>query len=175
LIGGAEMKTSEFIINSLNNISRTTNRVLKDLNQRELEWRPTPECNPMGFIIFHMARFEDNFLLNMVLGKKQVWESNKWYEKFNMPVDENAAGYTEEKIAAFKAPAINDLTSYSETVRSEIISALKKTNEKDLDHIIKTPHGDTPLGSLLGFALVHQAEHAGEISYIRGMMKGMNK
>jgi hypothetical protein len=48
-------------------------------------------------------------------------------------------------------------------------------DSSQLDRIVKTPWAEVPAGSLLAMAITHQAEHAGEMSYIRGLQKGMNK
>ena len=169
------MQISDLVEASLANVSRTTNRVLKDLTQQELAWCAKEDCNPIGFLYFHMARFEDGFMLEKVLGKKSLWESQKWYEKMNMPVEENAGGYSAEKLAKFKVPDIKVLQAYYEAVRSELLPALKMIDSSQLDRIITTPRGDVTAGAMLSKAIVHQAEHAGEMSYIRGLQKGINK
>jgi len=169
------MQISELVEASLANVSRTTNRVVKDLTQLELGFCPKPDCNSIGFLYFHMARFEDGFMLGRILGKKSLWETQKWYEKMNMPLEENAGGYTEEKLAKFIVPDIKVLQAYYEAVRAELIQALKLMDSSQLDSIIKVPWGETTAGGMLAMAIVHQGEHAGEMSYIRGLQKGMNK
>ena len=169
------MQISDLVEASLANVSRATGRVLKDLTQNEMALCPKPDCNSIGFVYFHMARFEDGFMLEKILGKKPLWESQKWYEKMNLPVEENAGGYTPEKLAKFKVPDIAVLQAYYDAVRAELIQALKMMDSSRLDQIIKVPWGETTAGGMLAMAIVHQAEHAGEMSYIRGLQKGMNK
>ena len=169
------MQISDLVEASLANVSRATGRVLKDLSQQELGFCPKADCNSIGFLYFHMARFEDGFMLEKILGKKSLWESQKWYEKMNMPVEENAGGYTVERLARFKVPDIKVLQAYYEAVRAELIQTLKMIDSSQLDRIIKLPWGENTAGGMLAMSITHQAEHAGEMSYIRGMQKGMNK
>jgi hypothetical protein len=169
------MQISELVEAALNNVSRTTGRVLKDLSQQELAWCAKDDCNPIGFIYFHMARFEDSFMLSRILDKTPLWESQKWFEKLGMAPTETAGGYTAEQIKNFKVPDIKVLRAYYEAVRAEVLLALKMQDSSQLDRIVKTPWAEVPAGSLLAMAITHQAEHAGEMSYIRGLQKGMNK
>jgi hypothetical protein len=170
-----KMQISELVEASLANVSRVTSRVLQDLSPQELAWCAKDDCNPIGFIYFHMARFEDNFMLSRILNKTPLWESQKWYEKMNMAASETAGGYTAEQIKAFKVPDIKVLQAYYDAVRAEVLQALKMMDSSQLDRIVKTPWSEVPAGSLLAMAITHQAGHAGEMSYIRGLQKGLNK
>jgi len=169
------MQISDLVEAGLANVSRTSGRVLNGMTQQELAWCAKADCNPIGFIYFHMARFEDNFLLGRVLGKTPLWEPGKWYEKMNMPVEEDAGRFTSEKLATFKVPDIKVLQAYYDAVRAEVVQALRMMDSSQLDRIVKTPFAEVPAGALLAMAITHQAEHAGEMSYIRGLQKGMNK
>jgi uncharacterized damage-inducible protein DinB len=173
---GFKMETRDFIKGALDQVKRSTVRAVDGLSHYELTWRPGPECNSIGLILFHEARFEDSFVQGRILGKPQVWESEKWYEKFNMPASESGSGYTAEQIAAFRVPELKDLLGYADAVRAKILEYLKTAPSNEFDRTINMPRfGDVTVGALFTLVVAHQAQHAGEIAYLRGIQRGMNK
>jgi hypothetical protein len=171
-----KMEMKDFIKGALDRAKQGTTRAVDGLSHNELIWRPGPECNSIGLILFHQARFEDSFVQGRIVGKPQVWESDKWYEKFNMPASESGSGYTAEQLAAFRVPELKDLLGYADAVRAKILEYLKSAPSNEFDRVINMPRfGDVAVGALFTLVIVHQAQHAGEIAYLRGIQRGMNK
>ncbi len=186
------MEVKEFVQNGLENIKRVIDRTLDTLTPEELKWQPRPDANSIGLILFHMIRSEDSSI-HMLQGKTQLWETEKWYQKFNKAVNDGGAHYTAEQVAAFVVPDFKELLSYAEAVRKITIEYLKGLKPEDLDRKIELPPPPAPaagtegrpvpprppfnpiVGSILLMLITHLAEHAGEISYIRGLKRGMDK
>jgi len=170
------MEIREFIQGALDRVKQTTAKVVDGLSHHELIWRPGPECSSIGLILFHMARFEDTFVQSRILGKPQVWESEKWYEKLNLPISEIGSGYTAEQIAAFRVPELKDLAGYAEAVRVRTLEYIKGMTDEEFNKVINLPRlGNVTIGALFTIIVVHLAQHVGEISYLRGMQRGLNK
>jgi hypothetical protein len=51
---------------------------LEGLTSEELAWRPQADCNPMGFIAWHMVRVEDRFVHHFAQGVEELWVKNQW-------------------------------------------------------------------------------------------------
>jgi uncharacterized damage-inducible protein DinB len=170
------MEMKDFIKGALDRAKQGTTRAVDGLSHNELIWRPGPECNSIGLILFHQTRFEDSFVQGRIVGKPQVWESDKWYEKLNMPASESGSGYTTEQLAAFRVPELKDLLGYADAVRAKTLEYLKSAPNNEFDRVINMPRfGDVAVGVLLTLVIVHMAQHAGEIAYLRGIQRGMNK
>ncbi|MBI4295784.1 MAG: DinB family protein [Chloroflexi bacterium] len=170
------MEVAEFIQHALERVTRSTTRVLTGLNDEELMWRPGPECNSIALILFHGARSEDSFIQERVLGQPQIWESEEWHKKLNMQPSDRGAGLTSEQIVAFHVVDTKTLMSYCEAVRARTMAYLKDKKSSDFDRIVKMARfGDMPVGAVFALVLVHTAEHIGDISYLRGMQRGLNK
>ncbi|MCJ7743767.1 MAG: DinB family protein [Dehalococcoidales bacterium] len=170
------MEMKDFIKGALDRAKQGTTRAVDGLSHNELIWRPGPECNSIGLILFHQTRFEDSFVQGRIVGNPQVWESDKWYEKFNMPASESGSGYTAEQLAAFRVPELKDLLGYADAVRAKTLEYLKSAPNNEFDRVINMPRfGDVAVGALLALVIVHMAQHAGEIAYLRGVQRGMNK
>ena len=77
------MEGKELIKFGFENIKRSVDRTIEGLTKEELAWHPRSDANSIGLILFHMARSEDTFVNARIQGKQSVWESGKWYVKFN--------------------------------------------------------------------------------------------
>jgi uncharacterized damage-inducible protein DinB len=185
------MEMKDLVQNGFDNVKRTLDRTLDGLTAEELKWQPKPDANSIGLILFHMLRTEDS-MVHRMQGKPQIWETEKWYQKFNKTIEDGGAHYTAEQVAAFVVPDVKDLLAYSEMVRANTLEYLKGLKPKDFDKKVDLPPPPTPVvipggrpiptrpfNPVVGSMLVHEvtelAGHAGEISYIRGLQRGMDK
>ncbi len=170
------MELKELIGIELSNVKQGATRVLDSLNQQEISWRPSSGCNSIGLIVFHMARVEDSTVQARLQGKSEIWESEKWYEKLSLPVSEVGAHYTVEQVNAFRVPELKDLMGYADAVRTRTLEYLKGMTAGQFDKRITMPRtGETPVASVFGRMVGHLSQHLGEISYIRGLKRGMDK
>ncbi|MBM2824483.1 MAG: hypothetical protein HW402_147 [Dehalococcoidales bacterium] len=170
------MEIREFVQGSLDRVKQTTTRVAEGLNQQELAWRAGPECNSIGIILFHMARFEDRFVQGRIQGKPEVWELEKWYEKLNLASSETGGGYTPEQVVAFRVPELKELMAYTGAVQARTLEYLKAMTDEELAKVVDLPRlGNPTVGVLFTLIITHLAQHAGEISYLRGVQRGANK
>ena len=97
--------------------------------------------------------------------KPQVWESDKWYQKLNLPVSETGSGYTAEQCVSFPVTEAKELLAYADAVRIRTLDYLKGMTPEKFDRVLNTPRlGDITIGAYLALMLVHLAQHAGEIS-----------
>ncbi len=186
------METKELIQNGLENVKRAIGRTLDGLTPAELKWQPRPDANSIGLILFHSIRAEDSSI-HRLQGKLQLWESEKWYQKFNKAVNDGGAHYTAEQVAAFVVPDLKELLAYAEAVRKDTLEYLKGLKPEDFDRKVNLPPPPAPIaisagspapprppfnpvvGSMLLMLVTHLSQHAGEISYIRGLQRGMDK
>ena len=90
-------------------------------------------------------------------------------------------------------PDVKDLLAYSEMVRKNTLEYLKGLKPKDFDKKVNlppppasmaVPAGNAPprrppfepiVGAMLMHEVTELAGHAGEISYLRGLQRGMDK
>ncbi len=170
------MDLKDFIKGELDRIKTATTRAVEGLNYHETMWRPGPECNSMGLILFHQTRSEDVFVQSRILGKPQVWEAEGWYKKFSLPVGESGSGYTAEQLDNFRPPELKDLLEYAEAVRKRTLDYLAGMTNEEFDKVLDLPRfGKMTIGALFMLIVVHLAQHSGELLYLRGVQRGMNK
>jgi hypothetical protein len=170
------MELATFIQAALDRIHQANLRVINSLTQEEIAWQPTPEANSMGLILLHAARSEDSFVQVRMRAKPQTWETGKWYEKMHLTAAETASGYTAEQLAAFRAPDVKSIMAYWDAVRVETRDYLKSMDPEDFEKKVTFGRmGEVTIASLFTILIIHAGQHSGEISYIRGLKRGMNK
>jgi hypothetical protein len=170
------MELKEYILSEINGQKRNVDRVLKDLTQAEYAWRPASGCNSIGLIIFHIAKSEDNFVQAILQGKPTLWESEKWYQKLNIPQNEDGAHYNIDQVNAFPVPPAKELVAFFNAVREKTIAYVAALKAADLDKKFTMPHfGDITAAGMCSLIVGHAAGHIGEMSYIRGIQRGLDK
>jgi hypothetical protein len=171
------MTAKDLVLDGIERVKKAISRPLDGLSQSEIAWKPGPEANCIGFILLHTARTEDSFVNKRLLDKPQVWESGRWFEKLNLPVTETGSGYTREQLVTFNCPDIGNLMAYMDAVQAQTVEYVKQASCQELERkVTLVPSwGEIPVASAILFITMHAAQHAGEISYIRGLQRGLNR
>jgi hypothetical protein len=169
------MELKEYLRLELDGLERNTKRVTDTLTQDEIMWRPGCGCNSIGLILFHIARSEDFFISGALQNKPQLWETGKWYKKLNIAENEAGSRYTEEQVNAFPVPQLVDMMAYYAAVRQQTLDYLKSLTAAVFDKKIKLPFGEFNVAGVFSIIAGHTAQHVGEVSYLRGLQRGMDK
>jgi uncharacterized damage-inducible protein DinB len=170
------MELQRYIGRELSGLKMAMERVLDSLTQQEVSWRPASGCNSIGLILFHAARSEDSFIQAMLQGKPEIWKSEKWYEKLALPAEEEGAHYTVEQVNAFQVPELSDIMAYYDAVRARTKEKLRGMTLEELDEEVTFPNfGELPAVTVFSLIVAHTAQHIGEMSYLRGLQRGMDK
>ena len=183
------MPTKELIQGGFANVKRTLDRTLNTLTPAELKWQPQHDANSIQIILFHMARAEDTNVQSRLQKKPELWESEKWYQKLNRDAKDNGGHYTADQVAAFSVSDTKDLLAYFEAVRDKTLEYMKDLTEEGLERKFTMPAFGPPpaagapprppmeltVAAMLLNTVTHLVQHIGEISYIRGLQRGMDK
>jgi hypothetical protein len=169
------METKDYIQAQFDLLHAALLKITDGLTAEELAWQPGA-ANPIAFLMLHIARSEDVTTTMRLQGKPQVWVSGKWYEKYHLSAEETTFGWSEEKMAALKYPDLKVMLAYADAVSAETKKYLVGVTPQELERIVNLSYlGDLPIGKLLARSIIHLSGHVGEMSYIRGLKRGMNK
>lgn len=170
------MELKDYIHLELDGLERGVKRVLNGLTQDEVIWRPACGCNSIGLILFHAARSEDSFVKARIQRKPEVWKTGQWYKKLNLAENEAGAHYTAEQVNAFPVPKLEDLLAYYVAVHAQSLDYLKTMTAADFDKKITMPHfGELTVAAIFSIIVGHASQHIGEISYLRGLQRGIDQ
>jgi hypothetical protein len=169
------MDLKEYIGMELAGAERGINRVLDTVTQEEIIWRPACGCNSIGLILYHLARSEDMFTYGALQNKPQLWETGKWYNKLNVAENEAGSHYTAEQVNAFPVPKLADIMEYFQAVRAGTLAYLNSLKTEDFERKVTLPFGEFNVAGIFSIIVGHAAQHTGEISYLRGLQRGLDK
>jgi uncharacterized damage-inducible protein DinB len=173
------MDVKEFILKALERTPMMLANALKDVRPDELKWRPGPQANSIGFILWHVTRSEDRFIHTLIQQKPQVWEQPKWHQLFpNLPSDPAATGYgfTSDQVAEFQMPKQEDLMQYNQAVRAATVDFLKGLPQDELNKTIDHPRlGKITYAEVMALLLGEINSHIGQMDYIRGLAQSLRK
>ncbi len=147
---------------------------LEGLTEEDLLKQPSPDCNPIGWLLWHQARTEDN-ILSRFSGKPTVWAGDKWHERIQAPggPEDGGVGNTMEQVRDFRATK-SDLLAYAQAVRENTLAVLPTITPDTLDRAVADP----PLpfiqkeNDFLAVLLTDYSHHSGQICYLRGYLTG---
>lgn len=172
------MEVKDFVLEALNESQTALTQAVDGLSQDELMWQPKPGANHIAFILWHTLRVEDFFFQYMFQRVPQVWESEKWHEKLNLPDDPRITGYdyTAEQVDSFPSVQLGDLLAYGEAVRARSVDYVRNLDPARSDEIVKSRiFGEVSIGKLISILLCEIVQHVGQIAYLRGLAEGQGK
>jgi hypothetical protein len=170
------MEWQQFIAAIYARISQELERVLDGLTKDDLNQIPGPDCNSIGWLVWHLTRSQDRAIADLT-GEDQFWVKDGWHARFGRPPDpaDTGFGHSSEDIAAFKSPGSKTLWEYHLTVfepaKRYIVDRLSET---DLEREVERPTFSTvsPVHAILVGVLNDSLQHLGQAAYLRGMLKG---
>jgi uncharacterized damage-inducible protein DinB len=164
------MKSNELLLDAFGRIRDTVAATLEGVDDESLVRRPEGNGNSIAWLIWHLSRVED-LQLASVAGVEQVWTSQNFAGRFNLPLPERDTGYghSSDKVDAVQAPP-ELLLEYYDAVHRQTVAFVKTLGDEDLDRVVDT-RWDPPvtLGVRLVSTIADCLQHAGQAAYARGL------
>jgi uncharacterized damage-inducible protein DinB len=167
------MDAKELLLRSLEESHGYLTKALNGLTQEETTWSPSPECNSISFILWHMTRVEDFFVNRVIQREKELYETQKWQEKLGTPT--KAYQYTVEELQAWRAPKLEILREYANSVREKTLAFLNSIPPERLSEVPRPDRSPDSIGVTLEHVSTEIALHVGQIAYLRGIQRGLDK
>ena len=104
--------------------------------------------------------------------------SEQWYRKLNLPENpmDVGYGYTAEQVATFPVPELGDLLGYAKAVQARTLDYVRSMTPGQSDEAIEERVlGETTVGQLFAYGLFEINQHIGQIAYLRGLQRGLDK
>ena len=115
-----------------------------DLGPAELTARPVPGVNPIGFIVWHMARSQDWAVNTAVRGAPEVIRREAWRGS-TVAVPGMGTGFSAEEAAALAAQVdLRELLAYADAVHADVRAWIGTQDESMLDGIPDVDAHDAP-------------------------------
>ena len=142
------------------------------LGPDQLGEMPATGSNPIGWLVWHLTRVEDEHVAEL-LGTEQLWVEGEWAARFGVKAEADNTGYghSAEQVASIRPESAAALIEYYEAVAARTSAMLGGLTADSLDRIVDTRF-DPPV--TLGVRLISIADdeiqHAGQACYVRGLL-----
>ena len=164
------MQVNEALQHLIDRIDEVVRATAEDLQPAALTWRPDPEGNTIGWLLWHLTRVQDDHIA-AIAGRDQIWESAAWASRFGLPADAMDTGYghSSAEVAAIDPGDPQVLVEYHEQVTAATKRYLAD-GAPELDRVIDESY-DPPVtvGVRLLSVTIDSLQHAGQSAYLRGM------
>ncbi len=151
--------------------------VMEDVTDADLMIQPGSNDNPMGWLVWHMTRFEDR-TFSCIAKTPELWIEEKWHDRFGMEPDPecDGVGFTLDQVLELKTNK-DALMGYFEAVRGNTLPCLSGLSAADLDReeIDFISGKPIKIGLLVGRYLGDHISHIGQICYLRGHIAGWGR
>lgn len=163
------MTPAEVLADAFGRVHESVVAVLDGLDDEQLRHRPGADANPIGWLVWHLARVQDDHVAE-VAGSEQVYLD--LVDRFDLPYDATAIGYGQSSadVAAFSASA-ELLGEYAAAVHARTLAYLETVSADDLDRVVDD-RWDPPvtLGARLVSVVNDDTQHVGQAAYVRGLL-----
>lgn len=173
------MKWQKLVLDSFQRQAQELEKVVEGLMEEDLNRQPKPDCNSIGWLVWHVLRSVDRNMSEL-MGEEQLWIKDKWHSRFGRAADPNETGYghTAEQAKAFRLPGAGAILDYQKAIMSRVEDYINnKLTEDDLarEFISPTFKETRVVGSVIAGQFWHGMHHVGQAGYVRGLLEGEGK
>ena len=168
------MEWRELIVDGYDRLPEVVEEVLAGVRAADLDWPPRPGANPLGWTVWHLTRVQDAQIADL-MGEPDLWTRDGWHAKFDRPPvhDDHGYGHTAAQVRAFRSPEREGPARLSPRDHGPDQAVPRRAEPRragsELDESWYTPRPTVAVRILSILADCHH--HAGEASYIRGLLK----
>lgn len=164
------MESNELLLDAFARVREAVAATLDGVDGDALVRRPSGNGNSIAWLIWHLSRVEDAQVASAA-GLKQVWTSQGFAGRFDLPLPERDTGYghSTSQVSSLKAPP-ELLLEYYDAVHLQTAAFLNNLGDVDFDRIVDT-RWDPPvtLGVRLVSTIADCLQHVGQAAYARGL------
>jgi uncharacterized damage-inducible protein DinB len=166
------MNITELLQEAFGRIGPRVASAVEGLGPDDLAWRPDAGANSIAWLAWHLTRVQDDHIAE-VADREQVWTSQGFARRFDLPFDDSAIGYgqSSDEVGQVRVESPQLLTEYLDAVLAATQDYLGGVSADDLDRVVDD-RWDPPvtLAVRLVSVLNDDLEHAGQASYVRGLL-----
>ena len=173
MVEASSLPHPSLLLWALRQVHHRLEELVSDLDETQLRWSPQPGAHSLIFVLWHIARCDDNYLRAHVQGRTEVWQEEQWHLRWGMDAQSTGMLLSDEEAAGLPLPPIEEITGYAHRVWEEVETFVRGLAPQDLErtvhHVDRTSSmtvGELLLSHLYG----HDSRHLGEMEYIKGLL-----
>jgi uncharacterized damage-inducible protein DinB len=166
------MKGHDLLLDAFGRVHEAVHAAVADLTPEQLHRRLDDDANPVGWLIWHLTRVQDDHIAD-VAGLEQVWTARGFATEFGSPYPVSAVGYgqSSHEVGKLTVPSAQTLLAYHDAVHELTTGYVGGLSEEDFDRVVDT-RWDPPvtLGVRLVSVVNDTLQHVGQAAYVRGIL-----
>ena len=166
------MRVGDVLADGYGRVAEEVRRVLDGLDAEDLAWRPDGTGNSIGWLVWHLARVQDDHLAK-AFGHQQLWLADGWQRRFGLALDPDDIGYghSGDQVSAVRVESPDLLADYFGVVHERSVALLTELTDVGLDRVVDSSW-DPPvtLGVRLISVLADDLQHIGQAAYVKGLL-----
>lgn len=166
------MDAKDILTDAFGRLPALVHAAVRNLTPEQLRWAPAPGANTIGWLIWHLARTEDDHVAD-AMGVEQIYLTGDWPARFGLKPDPSETGYghSAAQVAQVAPESAQTLEDYYRAVHERTMDYLAGLTDPDFDRIVDTAW-DPPvtLGVRLVSVVDDDAQHVGQAAYLRGLL-----
>ena len=183
----------ELLRDSFTRLIEHVDELTDGLTDEVASYRPTPQANSIGWLIWHSARVQDiqvcDIAKTLAHGRSDkprseadgrsdkprsetdVWTRDGWVDRFGLDLPRDDTGYGHSADAVVKVRASAELLAgYYHAVHDMTLEFVETMTDADLDRIVDRRWDPPVTASARLVSIVDDcAQHLGQAAYLRGI------
>ena len=160
----------ELLRDSFTRLIEHVDELTDGLTEEVASYRPTPQANSIGWLIWHSARVQDIQVCD-IAKTTDVWTRDGWVDRFglDLPRDDTGYGHGADAVAKVRASA-DLLAGYYHAVHDMTLEFVETLTDADLERIVDRRWDPPVTASARLVSIVDDcAQHLGQAAYLRGI------
>lgn len=163
---------TQLLVDAFGRVREVVHEVLTDLPPEHLDVRVDPDANPIGWLVWHLTRVQDDHVAH-VAGRAQAWTEDGWAERFalDLPAEDLGYGHSSDDVARVRGLSVEALLGYHDAVHARTIAYVDTLADDDLERVVDRAW-DPPvtLGVRLVSVVSDDLQHAGQAAFLAGVL-----
>jgi hypothetical protein len=147
--------------------------VVDGLSVEELLWRPDADANHIAWLVWHLARQQDDQVAHLV-GEQSAWLGDGWIDRFGLPYPPDVLGFgmRSADVGRFTVADPGLFGEYHGAVHDRTAALLQGLDGEAYARVIDA-NWDPPVtvGVRVMSVLGDASKHLGQAEYVRGLVE----
>lgn len=164
------MRPNDLLLDAFERVAELVPATVADLSVDDLLWRPDPHANSIGWLVWHLARVEDDHVAGLA-GSSQLW-TQSWRDRFDLPYPATAIGYGQsaDEVGAFTVASPDLLTGYYGAVHERTVAVVSALSDDDFVRVVDENYDPPVTAAVRLVSVVNDiTQHVGQAAYVRGL------
>ncbi|MEU3186655.1 DUF664 domain-containing protein [Streptomyces sp. NPDC006923] len=165
--------SDDLLIDAFGRIREVVHEAVDGLSPDELAARLDGGANSIAWLVWHLTRIQDDHIADAA-GTEQVWFSQDWSKRFELPFSRRATGYghSAKDVSALAGIPAELLAGYHDAVHDRTVEYLGTLKVADLERVVDASWSPpVTLAVRLVSVISDDLQHAGQAAFVRGVLE----